>query len=225
MTWLSYTLYLIYANFIFSIFVTMSVKENIKLIQSYVGAKQDGVIGNETLSKFACKLNITRAMTAHFFGNLHHESGGFSITEENGNYSAKRLLQIFPKYFNPFNVNEYAGDAVAIFNRTYGGRMGNVEPGDGYKFRGRGFMQVTGKYSYDRLGKFLGVDLIKNPDLVATKYPLESAIFYFTDNKLWKLVDDISDASIQKVRKRVNGGLNGISEVVKLTRYYYNLIK
>lgn len=203
----------------------MSKKENIKLIQKYVGAAQDGIIGNETLSKFACKLNITRAMTAHFFGNLHHESGGFTITEENGNYSAKRLLQVFPKYFHPFNVNEYANNPQAIFNKTYGGRMGNTEPNDGYKFRGRGFMQTTGKYSYKRLGDFLGVDLISNPDLVATQYPLESAIFYFTDNKLWNLVDDISEQSIRVIRKRVNGGYNGISEVSNLVKHYYNLIK
>ncbi|HWL22289.1 MAG TPA: glycoside hydrolase family 19 protein [Ureibacillus sp.] len=198
---------------------------SVKIIQKYVGAKQDGVIGNETLSKFACKLGITRAMTAHFFGNLHHESGGFRIVEESGNYSAKRLLQVFPKYFNPFNVMQYAGNAEAIFNKTYGGRMGNTEPGDGYKFRGRGFMQTTGKYSYERLGKFLGVDLVKNPDLVATTYPLESAIFYFTDNKLWNLVDDISEESIRLIRKRVNGGYNGLDDVRNKVKYYYNLMK
>lgn len=203
----------------------MSEKENIKLIQRYVGASADGVIGNETLSKFACKLNITRAMTAQFFGNLHHESGGFKITEENGNYSAKRLLEIFPKYFNPFNVNQFANNPKAIFNKTYGGRMGNTLPDDGYKFRGRGFMQTTGKYSYERLGNFLGIDLLSNPDLVATKYPLESAIFYFTDNNMWNMVDNISDESIKKVRKRVNGGYNGLSDVTNKVKYYYSLIK
>ncbi len=112
-----------------------------------------------------------------------------------------------------------------IFNLTYGGRMGNNAPGDGYKFRGRGFMQTTGKYSYDRLGNFLGVDLIKNPNLVASKYPLESAIFYFTDNKLWNLVSDISEESINKVMKRVNGVYNGLNDFRNKVKKYYNLMK
>lgn len=198
---------------------------SVKLIQKHLGVKEDGIIGNDTLSAFMAKYKVSKAMTAQFFGNLHHESGGFTITVENMNYSAKRLLQIFPKYFNPFNVNEYAGNPVAIANKTYGGRMGNTDPGDGYKFRGRGFMQTTGKYSYDRLGKYLGVDLISNPDLVATKYPLESAIFYFTDNKLWNLVNGISIDEIRKVRYRVNGGYNGIDDTIKWVNHYFKLIK
>ena len=202
-------------------------KENIKLIQQSVGATPDGIIGNETLTKFQCKYGIpSRAMVAHFFGNIDHESGGFNIVEESGMYSAKRLLAIFPKYFSSLAMaKQYEYKPEKIFNLTYGGRMGNNEPGDGYKFRGRGFMQTTGKYSYDRLGKFLGVDLIKNPNLVASKYPLESAIFYFTDNKLWGLVSDISEESIRLIRKRVNGGYNGLSETREKVKKYYNLMK
>lgn len=200
---------------------------NIKLIQQSVGATPDGIIGNETLTKFQCKYNVpSKAMVAHFFGNLDHESGGFSIVEESGMYSAKRLLAVFPKYFSSLAMAKaYEYKPEKIFNLTYGGRMGNNEPGDGYKFRGRGFMQTTGKYSYDRLGKFLGVDLIKNPNLVATKYPLESAIFYFTDNKLWGLVNDISEESIRLIRRRVNGGYNGLSETRDKVKKYYNLMK
>lgn len=202
----------------------MSVKGNIKLIQKHVGAIQDGIIGNETLSKFRHKYGISKAMTAHFFGNIDHESGGFRIVRENMNYSASRLLQVFPKYFTKETAMQYANKPELIGNKVYGGRMGNA-PDEGYKFRGRGFLQLTGKNNYRAFGEYIGVDLIDNPDLVATKYPLESAIFFFQSNKLFHLVDDISELSIQKVRRRVNGGLNGISEVVKLTRYYYNLIK
>lgn len=197
---------------------------SVKLIQKHVGAIQDGIIGNETLSKFSQKYGISKAMTAHFFGNIDHESGGFRIVRENMNYSASRLLQVFPKYFTKETAMKYANKPELIGNRVYGGRMGNA-PDEGYKFRGRGFLQLTGKNNYTRLGNYLGVDLINNPDLVASDYPLESAIFFFQSNKLFSLVDDISELSIQKVRRRVNGGLNGISEVVKLTRYYYNLIK
>lgn len=199
----------------------------IKEIQKLVGANPDGVIGNETLTKFQCKFGIpNKAMVAHFFGNLDHESGGFRIVEESGMYSAQRLRVIFPKYFTSIAMaKQYEYKPEKIFNLTYGGRMGNNMPGDGYKYRGRGFMQTTGKYSYDRLGKHLGVDLVKNPDLVATKYPLESALFYFTDNKLWGLVSDISDESIRLIRKRVNGGYNGLGDVRNKVKKYYNLIK
>src|SRR5690606_15844174 len=202
-------------------------KQNIKLIQRAVGANPDGIIGNETLTKFQCKYNVpTKAMVAHFFGNLDHESGGFSIVEESGMYSEQRLLQVFPKYFKSLAMaKEYAYKPEKIFNLTYGGRMGNNMPGDGYKYRGRGYMQTTGKFSYDRLGKYLGVDLIKNPDLVATKYPLESALFYFNDNKLWDLVKDVSEESIKLIRKRVNGGFNGLDDVRGKVLKYYNMIK
>lgn len=205
----------------------MSRVENIKLIQRVVGANQDGVLGNETLTKFQCKFNVpSKAMVAHFFGNLDHESGGFTIVEESGMYSAQRLVQIFGKYFPTLAISQqFAYKPEAIFNKTYGGRMGNNSPGDGWKYRGRGFMQTTGKYSYDRLGKNLGVDLIKNPDLVATKYPLESALFYFTDNKLWGLVSDISEESIRLIRKRVNGGYNGLDDVRNKVKMYYNMMK
>lgn len=197
---------------------------SVKLIQKHVGAIQDGIIGNETLSKFRQKYGISKAMTAHFFGNIDHESGGFRIVRENMNYSASRMLQVFPKYFTKETAAQHAHNPELIGNRVYGGRMGN-SPDEGYKFRGRGFLQTTGKNNYTRLGNYLGVDLISDPDRVATDYPLESAVFFFQSNKLFDLVDDISELSIQKVRRRVNGGLNGISEVVKLTRYYYNLIK
>jgi len=195
----------------------------IKKIQKFVGAKDDGIIGRETLTKFMNKLGISKAMTAHFFGNVDHESGGFRITTENMNYSAARLLQVFPKYFNRMNVNEYAGDPVAIGNRVYGGRMGN-NPDEGYKFRGRGFLQTTGKNNYRSFGEHIGVDLINNPDLVATEYAIESAIFFFQSNKLFHLVDDISESSIVKMRKRINGGTNGLSDVRIKVKKYYNLI-
>lgn len=196
---------------------------SVKLIQKHVGAIQDGIIGNETLSKFRQKYGISKAMTAHFFGNIDHESGGFRIVRENMNYSASRLLQVFPRYFTKETAMQYANKPEAIGNKVYGGRMGNA-PDEGYKFRGRGCLQTTGRHNYTRLGNYLGVDLISDPDRIATDYPLESAIFFFTDNKLWNLVDDVSELSIQKVRRRVNGGLNGINDVRNKVHKYYNLM-
>lgn len=196
---------------------------SVKIIQKHVGAIQDGIIGNETLSKFRQKYGISKSMTAHFFGNIDHESGGFRIVRENMNYSASRLLQVFPRYFTKETATQYANKPDLIGNRVYGGRMGNA-PDEGYKFRGRGFLQLTGKNNYRAFGEYIGVDLIDNPDLVATDYPLESAIFFFQSNKMFSLVDDISELSIQKVRRRVNGGLNGINDVRNKVHKYYNLM-
>src|SRR5690606_8057020 len=195
----------------------MTAKERIQDLQHTIGAYPDGVLGNETLTKFQCHFNVpTKAMVAHFFGNVHHESGGFTIAEESGMYSAKRLLQVFPKYFKSMpEAQQFAHKPESIFNRTYGGRMGNNMPGDGWKYRGRGAIQTTGKYSYDLLGKFVGEDLIANPDLVATKYYWESAIFYFNDRKIWDLARDVSEASIQLIRRRINGGYNGLDDTRK----------
>lgn len=196
---------------------------SVKIIQKHVGATQDGIIGNETLSKFRQKYGISKAMTAHFFGNIDHESGGFRIVRENMNYSATRLLQVFPRYFTKETAAQHAHKPELIGNRVYGGRMGNA-PDEGYKFRGRGFLQLTGKNNYRAFGEYIGVDLIDNPDLAATDYPLESATFFFQSNKLFSLVDDVSELSIQKVRRRVNGGLNGINDVRNKVHKYYNLM-
>lgn len=199
----------------------------IKDIQRLVGANEDGVIGNETLTKFQCNYNIpTKAAVAHFFGNIHHESQWFTAVVENLNYSAEAILKTFPKYFKTINdANKVARNPVALANIVYAGRMGNNLPGDGWKFRGRGFLQTTGKVNYQALGKYLKVDLLSNPDLVSTVYPLESAIFYFNDRKLWGLVKDISEDSIRLIRQRVNGGYNGLDDVRNKVIYYYNLMK
>jgi putative chitinase len=142
-----------------------------------------------------------------------HESGGFKVFQENLNYSADGLKKIFPKYF-PGNLSEsYARNPEKIASKVYGGRMGNglESTKEGYKFRGRGALQTTGKENYKKLGDFLGVDLISNPDLVATKYPLASAAFFFESNKLWSICDKGADEStVKAVTKRVNGGLIGI---------------
>ena len=179
----------------------------------------------EIVEKF--KIN-TPLRLAHFLSQCSHESGGFKVFQENLNYSADGLKKIFPKYF-PGNLSEsYAKNPEKIASKVYGGRMGNgVESTkEGYKFRGRGALQTTGKENYKKLGDFLGVDLISNPDLVATKYPLASAAFFFNSNKLWSICDKgADDATVTAVTKRVNGGVIGLSERIKHFKEYYNLLK
>ena len=183
----------------------------------------------EQIPDTAKKFNITTPLRlAHFLSQCGHESGGFRLDNENVNYSAAGLKGIFGKYF-PGNLSEsYARQPQKIASRVYGGRMGNgaESTGDGYKFRGRGYIQLTGKDNYTRFGKFIGEDTVANPDLVATKYPLASAAFFFDSNKLWSICDKGSDnATVTAVTKRVNGGTIGLADRIKHFNEYYNLLK
>ncbi len=177
----------------------------------------------------AAKFNITNNLRlAHFLSQCGHESGGFKAVSENLNYSADGLKKIFGKYF-PGNLNEsYAKQPEKIASRVYGNRMGNGDEAskEGYKFRGRGYIQLTGKANYTKFTQFIGEDCVSNPDLVATKYPLASAAFFFDSNKLWAICDrGADDATITSVTKRVNGGTLGLSDRIKHFKEYYNLLK
>ena len=173
----------------------------------------------------AAKFNITNNLRlAHFLSQCGHESGGFKAVSENLNYSADGLKKIFPKYF-PGNLNEsYARQPEKIASRVYSSRMGNGDEAskEGYKFRGRGYIQLTGKSNYTAFAKFIGEDTVANPDLVATKYPLASAAFFFDSNKLWAICDKgADDATVTAVTKRVNGGTIGLVDRIKHFKEYY----
>ena len=153
---------------------------------------------------------------SHFLSQCAHESGNFKFVRENLNYSADGLRKIFPKYFPTIEVaNKYARQPEKIANKVYGGRMGNGDEasGDGYRFRGRGFIQLTGKDNYAAFDKFVDDDIMANPDLVSTKYPLTSAAFFFHKNKLWDVCDKgHGDDVVLAVTKRVNGGTHGLAD-------------
>ena len=196
-------------------------------LQNLKGHVPDAVIAQ--IPDTAKKFNITNPLRlAHFLAQCGHESGGFKSVSENLNYSADGLKKIFGKYF-PGNLNEsYAKQPEKIASRVYGSRMGNGDEstGEGFKFRGRGYIQLTGKQNYTNFAKFIGEDTVSNPDLVATKYPLASAAFFFDSNKLWSICDKGSDvATVTAVTKRVNGGTIGLPDRIKHFNEYYNLLK
>lgn len=206
--------------------VVIPVSSEFKL-QNLKGHVPDAVIAQ--IPETAKKFNITNPLRlAHFLAQCGHESGGFKSVSENLNYSADGLKKIFGKYF-PGNLNEsYARQPEKIASRVYGSRMGNGDEstGEGYKFRGRGYIQLTGKNNYTNFAKFIGEDTVSNPDLVATKYPLASAAFFFDSNKLWSICDKGADeATVTAVTKRVNGGTIGLPDRLKHFNEYYNLLK
>ena len=164
---------------------------------------------------------------AHFLAQCSHESGNFKAVSENLNYSSDGLKKIFPKYFPGTLSESYARNPEKIAARVYGGRMGNGDETtkEGFKFRGRGYIQLTGKNNYTNFTKFIGEDCVANPDLVATKYPLASAAFFFNNNKLWEICDKgADDATVTAVTKRVNGGTIGLVDRIKHFKHFHELL-
>lgn len=179
----------------------------------------------DTASKFGIN---TPLRLAHFLAQCGHESAGFKFKQENLNYSAKGLVGIFKKYFpTDALAKQYERQPAKIANKVYANRMGNGNEasGDGYKFRGRGYIQLTGKENYTAFGNSIGEDICSNPDKVATEYPLLSAAWFFSKNGLHKIADEgATDAVVTKVTKRVNGGTIGLADRIKHFKEYYNLL-
>lgn len=181
-----------------------------------------------TLKNCIWKYKITNPLClAHFLSQVVYESDKFRIVEENLKYSAKRLVEVFPKYFDAQTSINYQFKPQLIANKVYSKRMGNgsVSSNEGYLYRGRGYIQITGKNNYMNFGKFIGANLKDYPDLVATDYPLDSAYWFFQINNLWKLCILGSDENAVKlVTLQVNGGTNGIDERQKLFKLYWNAL-
>jgi putative chitinase len=175
------------------------------------------------------KFNMTNPLRlAHFLAQCSHESGGFKSVRENLNYSAQGLRKTFPKYFPSDTLAmQYARNPQAIGNRVYANRMGNGDEksGEGFKYSGKGYIQLTGKSNYKAFSDFIGEDCVANPELVATKYPLTSAGFFFNTNRLWAICDKGATTDVVKsVTKRVNGGQIGIEDRIKHFNEYKTLL-
>ena len=179
----------------------------------------------DTAAKF--QIN-TPLRLAHFLAQCGHESGGFRVTSENLNYSAKGSMGIFKKYFPTEAIaNAYQRQPQKIANKVYANRMlnGDEASGDGYKFRGRGYIQLTGKDNYTQFGKAIGEDIPSNPDSVSGKYALLSAAWFWSKNGLNKLADGgATDAVVTSITKRVNGGTIGLPDRIKHFKEYYHLL-
>lgn len=172
------------------------------------------------------KINSINKLS-NFLAQCAHESGNFKFVTENLNYSAEGLLKIFPKYFSKETAEIAARKPEVIANIVYSNRMGNGDKasGDGWKYRGQGYIQLTGKSNYKAFGDYIGVDLLKEPELVATKYPLTSAAWYFEVRKLWSIADKgIDDETIKTLTKLINGGHHGLDDRISKTKTFNSLL-
>lgn len=198
----------------------------LQLLQKKIGVSADGSFGPATLKAAAKFFNLSNERAAHFFGQTAHESGYFTIFVENLNYSSEGLKKTFKIYF-PNNLAElYAHQPIKIASRVYANRMGNGDEASqtGWKFRGRGALQTTGMDNYKLLSEHLQKpEILLTPELVATEFAFDSALFYFEKNKLWAIADKgVNDDTILQITKRVNGGTNGLSERVAYTKKFYS---
>lgn len=196
-------------------------------ISKLKGHVPDAVIAQlpEVMEKF--QIN-TPVRIAHFLSQCGHESGNFKVVNENLNYGAKGLLGLFKKYFpTEAKAVEYERKPEKIANLIYGGRMGNgpEASGEGYKFRGRGYIQLTGKDNYSAFDKVVAEDIVANPDLVATKYPLLSAAWYWNSRKINAVCDQgATEEVVKKVTKLVNGGDIGLADRLKHFKEFHSLL-
>jgi putative chitinase len=198
----------------------------LQLLQIKIGVKPDGSFGPTTIKAIKNYFKLTNERTAHFCGQCAHETGGYQLFVENLNYSATGLRAIFGKYFSNNLEESYARQPVKIGSRVYANRMGNgnEDSQEGFKFRGRGALQLTGKLNYKALSEYLNKpEIMDNPDLVGNDYAFESAMFFFEKNKLWGICDKgVDNDTILALTKRINGGTHGLPDRISLTNRYYN---
>ena len=165
---------------------------------------------------------------AHLLSQCSHESAGFKSVRENLNYSVEGLMKIFPKYFPTLEIaQQFAKQPQKIANKVYANRMGNGDEasGDGYKFRGRGYLQITGKNNYIEFGKYIKADIITSPDRVATEFPLQSASWFFERNGIYDIADEgATDIVVKKVTRKINGGTIGLEDRIKRFNEFYRIL-
>lgn len=199
---------------------------SLKSLQKKIGVTPDGSWGPGTFKAAMAFYKMSPIRAAHFFAQTAHETGGFQAFSENLNYNGPGLRKVFPKYFPTDGVAKlYERNPQKIANRVYGGRMGNgpESSGDGWLYRGRGALQLTGKINYEAFAKFCNrPDVMTNPDIVATELAFESALFFFERNKLWDICDKgVGDDVILALTKKINGGTHGLDDRKLRTKKYF----
>lgn len=202
---------------------------SLKALQSKIGVKPDGKFGPITFRAAAAHLHLSDNRAVHFFAQCCHESGHFTRFEENLNYSADALLRVFKNHFTAAEAAEYERQPERIANRAYANRMGNGDEasGDGWKFRGRGPLQLTGRNNYENFARTVGIHKVNDVvELVATERSFDSAIWFFNANKLWSICDTgLDEDTITKLTRAINGGYNGLAERIDLTRKFEGYLK
>ena len=202
------------------------MSDALKILQARCGVTADGSFGPNTARAIAKHYELSDKRGAHLLGQAHHESGGFKRTKEGLYYSTpERLMAVWPSRFKSVEAAQpYTKNPEALANKVYNGRMGNEEgSNDGWKFSGKGFIQLTGRSNFRSFSSDMRLpDVMKNPASVETEYAFESALWFFRSNKLFTICDQgVDDDTIKAVTKRVNGGTHGLKDRIEQTKKIY----
>jgi len=199
------------------------MSEAMKKLQERCGVAADGAFGQNTARAIAKHYDLSPNRAAHLLGQAAHESAGFTITKENLYYSTpERIQAIWPSRFKTVeDAMPYAKNPQALADKVYGGRGGNN--GEGYKWRGRGFIQLTFRDNYRSFASDMRVpEVMNDPSLVETEYAFESAYWFFDKNGLFRMADNgIGTDNIKAITKRVNGGHHGLDDRIAQTQKIY----
>jgi putative chitinase len=210
-------------------------------LQRKLGLKDDGIIGPITVKAIKDKLKLNNNNhIAHFLGQVHHETGGYTSGRENLNYTTTALLSLFGRHriseadaqkYGRNNTNKANQQEIA--NCLYGGEWGkknlrNTEPNDGWLFRGNGSIQLTGRGNHQAFANFVNdQSIMTNPDIVMEKYYFESGLFFFNRNNIWRFCDTVDSNTILSVSRAVNignpnskGTPKGVDDRIKQTNFY-----
>jgi len=209
----------------FSLLTTPVEKETIDL-SKLSGHVPEVVIGQIPLAIDTFDI-FTSLRLSHFLAQVAHESGNFNHTVENLNYSSKALLAVFGKYFDEKTAEQFHRKPEEIANVVYANRMdnGDTNSGDGWNFRGRGYIQLTGRRNYTLFNEYVEDDIVSSPDLVSDKYPLLSAAWFWGSNNLNLLADQGSEEDVvKKITRRVNGGYHGLEDRLHHFNEFYGLL-
>jgi putative chitinase len=204
----------------------MARGDALKMLQKTCGVTPDGAFGPNTARAIAEHYGLNANRGAHLLGQAAHESGNFMISEENLNYRASTMCRVWPSRFaSEAEAAPYAMNPEKLANKVYADRMGNGSEasGDGYKNRGRGFIQLTGAKNIKQFAEHVGRDsLVDDPSPIADELAMDSAIFFFEKNGLFNMADKgVTDSIIKSITKRVNGGYHGLEDRMDKTKKIY----
>lgn len=202
----------------------------LKMLQKTCGVTPDGAFGPNTARAIASHYGWTPERGAHLLGQAAHESMNFLVSEENLNYRASTMCRVWPSRFkSEAEAAPYAMNPEALANKVYSNRMGNgpESSGDGWKYAGKGFIQLTGKDNTRAFAEHIGRDsLIDDPSPIATDLAMESAVFFFEKNGLFSIADQgVNDDTIKQITRRVNGGYHGLDDRIEKTKKIYGWLK
>ena len=204
------------------------MSDALKSLQSKCGCSPDGSFGPNTARAIVKHYELSPERGAHLLGQVVHESGSFKLTRENLNYSAESMMRVWPSRFpTKESAEPYARNPKALAENVYFGRMGNDSKEKASLYIGRGFLQLTGFSNVKAFASDMGKpEVIEDPSLLEKEYAMDTAIWFFQKNNLWKICDEgVNDSVIKKLTKKINGGYTGLDHRIKETNKIYEWVK